>query len=129
MKLFSIFFTILGMMVICSQEVQASIGQVSLHEGNANIDRKNGEKSITVEKNLDVFSYDTVKTGNGRVGIKFLDDTKVELTEHSKLIIDDFVYDPNTNTGSLSLKASLGSVRYASGQIAKKSPQNIKILN
>ena len=43
------------------------------------------------------------------------------------LVIDEFVYDPNTNTGALSLKASLGSVRYASGQIAKNSKQNVKI--
>jgi hypothetical protein len=44
-----------------------------------------------------------------------------------KLIIDEFVYDPNTKTGSLSLKAALGTIRYASGQIAKTSPTNVQI--
>ena len=42
-------------------------------------------------------------------------------------MIDEFVYDPNTKTGALSLKASLGTVRYASGQIAKNQKQNVKI--
>jgi len=51
----------------------------------------------------------------------------VDITQHSKLIIDDFVYDPNAKTGKLSLKATLGTVRYASGQIAKNSAQNISI--
>ena len=105
----------------------ASIGEVTIHNGSAVIDRQDGDKDIEVEKELDVFSYDTVKTGKGQVGIKFIDDTRVDVTEHSKLIIDEFVYDPNTNTGKLSLKATLGTVRYASGQIAKNSAQNVNI--
>jgi len=105
----------------------ASIGEVALHKGNAVIDRQDGDKGIVVEQNLEVLSYDTVKTGNGKVVIVFVDDTKVDITEHSKLLIDEFVYDPNTKTGSLSLKATLGTVRYASGQIAKNSKQNVKI--
>jgi len=105
----------------------ASIGEVTIHNGSAVIDRQDGDKNIEVEKQLDVFSYDTVKTGQGQVGIKFIDDTRVDVTAHSKLIIDEFVYDPNTNTGKLSLKATLGTVRYASGQIAKNSAQNVEI--
>jgi len=104
-----------------------SIGDVTLSKGNSIIDRKDGEKDIKVEKDLDVFSYDTVKTGKGQVAIEFLDETRVDITQHSKLIIDDFVYDPNSKTGKLSLKATLGTVRYASGQIAKNSAQNISI--
>ena len=114
---------IIGLIII-SNSALASIGKVSEHKGKAEIDRKDGDKGITIQKDVEVFSYDTVKTGDGRTGITFVDDTKVELTEHSKLVIDEFVYDPNTNTGALSLKASLGSVRYASGQIAKNSKQN-----
>ena len=105
----------------------AFIGEVTLHKGNAVVDRQDGDKDIIVEKELDIFSYDTVKTGKGKVGIEFIDNTRVDVTEHSKLLIDEFIYDPNTKTGSLSLKATLGTVRYASGQIAKNSAQNVKI--
>ena len=104
-----------------------SIGDVTLSKGNSVIDRKDGERDVKVEKDLDIFSYDTVKTGKGQVAIEFLDETRVDITQHSKLIIDDFVYDPNAKTGKLSLKATLGTVRYASGQIAKNSAQNISI--
>ena len=104
-----------------------SIGDITLSKGNSVIDRKDGEKDIKVEKDLDVFSYDTVKTGKGQVAIEFLDETRVDITQNSKLIIDEFVYDPNSKTGKLSLKATLGTVRYASGQIAKNSAQNISI--
>ena len=124
---FIIGLILLTLTTLVSVNSFASIGEVALHKGNAVIDRKDGDQGVEVKKDLDVFSYDTVKTGNGKVGIVFVDNTKVDITEHSKLLIDEFVYDPNTKTGSLSLKATLGTVRYASGQIAKNSKQNVKI--
>ena len=101
------------------------IGDVILQTGNAVIEQ-DGE-DVKAEDDLDIFQYNTVKTGKGKVAIGFIDDTRVDVTEHSKLIIDEFVYDPNTKTGSLSLKAALGTIRYASGQIAKTSPTNVQI--
>jgi len=124
--LFTIGFILLTLTILAKNSF-ATIGEVTLHKGNAVVDRQDGDKGIEVQKDLDIFSYDTVKTGNGKVGIQFIDQTRVDVTEHSKLLIDEFIYDPNTNTGSLSLKATLGTVRYASGQIAKNSAQNVKI--
>ena len=104
-----------------------SIGNVDQLEGKGVVDRKDGDKNITIEQSLDILQYDTVKTGNGKVGILFVDDTRVDVTQHSKLIIDEFVFDPNTGKGKLNLSAKLGTIRYASGQIAKNSRQDIKI--
>lgn len=70
---------------------------------------------------------DTVKTQQGKIGITFEDKTKVQLTENSRLVIDDFVYDPKKSTGKLAVKVAMGTVRYASGQIAKNSPQNVAV--
>jgi glutamine phosphoribosylpyrophosphate amidotransferase len=70
---------------------------------------------------------DAVKTQAGKVGITFEDDTKVQVNENSKLVIDDFVYDPKSKSGKLGAKIALGTVRYASGQIAKNSPQNVAL--
>ena len=123
----ALLLTMCGMLVICSQEAKASIGEVTLHEGNGTIERKADGEEVTTETEVDVFSYDTVKTGKGKTGIEFIDDTRVDVTSHSKLIIDEFVYDPNSKTGKLSLKASLGTIRYASGQIAKNSATDVSI--
>jgi hypothetical protein len=71
---------------------------------------------------------DTVQTGNGVVGITFSDDTKVRVTEHSRLVIDDFVYDPKAkNSGKLAMKVAMGTVRYASGAVAKDNSKNVDI--
>ena len=71
---------------------------------------------------------DLLKTGEGKLGITFVDDTKVQMTENSKLVIDDFVYDPNQkDAGKLAIKVASGTARYASGQIAKNDPSKVKI--
>ena len=107
--------------------VYAKIGDVIEQKGVTNIDRKDGKKFESIKKDFDVESYDTIKTQNGRTAIQFVDETRVDVTENSKLVIDEFVFDPNSKSGTLSLKASFGTVRYASGQIAKNSRQNVKI--
>lgn len=71
---------------------------------------------------------DAVKTTAGKVGITFADDTKVQVNENSRLVIDDFVYDPKSSRGGkLAVNVVAGTVRYASGQIAKNSPQNVAV--
>lgn len=71
---------------------------------------------------------DTVQTGKGVVGITFEDDTKVRVTENSKLVIDDFVYDPKKKgAGKLALKVAIGTVRYASGNIAHENNKNVAV--
>jgi len=111
---------------LCSSLVYAqTIGDVIIQKGNAVIEQQ-GEEKVSIE-GLDVFSYDVVKTGDGRTAIEFVDETRVDVTEHSKLIIDEFVYDPANDLGSISIKASLGTIRYASGQIAKNYAQNVNI--
>jgi hypothetical protein len=71
---------------------------------------------------------DAVVTANSKVGITFKDDSRVEMTEQSKLVIDSFVYDSSKqDAGKLGLKIALGTARFASGQIAKHSPESLKI--
>lgn len=116
----------LSLLVLSTTQGLAAIGDVIEQKGNSMIERQGGEE-LLVDKGTGVESMDTVKTANGRTAIQFVDDTRVDVTEHSKLLIDEFVYDPNTKTGALNIKAALGTIRYASGQIAKNSRQNIKI--
>jgi len=118
-------WTIIILILFYATSLWGSIGNVDQVEGNGVIDRN--KTDITIEQELEIEQYDTVKTGNGKVGILFVDDTRVDVTQHSKLIIDEFVYDPNTKKGKLNLSAKLGTIRYASGQIAKTSRQDIVI--
>jgi len=70
---------------------------------------------------------DVVTTANSKTGITFKDDTKVIITEQSKLVIDTFVYDGEKKTGKLGIKMALGTIKYASGQIAKNDPTQVMV--
>ena len=70
---------------------------------------------------------DTVTTAKSRVTLSFEDKTTVKITEQSKLVIDDFVYDASKGTGKLAMRVALGTARYASGQIAKNNPQAVNV--
>jgi len=112
--------------ILFSTSAYGAIGNVIQHKGNASVERS-GEKS-ELKKGSDIEFKDNVRTGKGGVGITFIDDTNVAVSSHSSLVIDEFVYDPNSKTGSkLVMNIALGTVRYASGNIAKLSNQNVDI--
>ena len=103
----------------------ADIGSVTELKGTAII--KRGKDTVPISKGTLVELNDKVETKNGTVKIIFKDNTSVSVTESSALVIDDFVYDPKSNGGKLSLKAAAGTVRYVSGNIAHNNPNSVKI--
>ena len=113
-------------LILFSTSAYGAIGNVVKHKGNASVERSG--KSTVLEKGSEIEFKDNVRTGRGDVGITFVDDTNVAVSAHSSLVIDEFVYDPNSRTGSkLVMNIALGTVRYASGNIAKLSNQNVDI--
>ena len=113
-------------LILFSTSAYGAIGNVTQHKGNALVERS-GEKT-DLKKGSSIEFKDNVRTGKGDVGIKFIDDTNVAVSAHSSLVIDEFIYDPNSKTGSkLVMNIALGTVRYASGNIAKLSNQNVDI--
>lgn len=105
--------------------VFAAVGKVTEQTGPTEIIRD--KKSISASVNTGVEMNDTVSTARAKAELTFEDKTTVKLTEHSKIVIDDFVYDPKKGTGKLGMKMALGTARYASGQIAKNNPQQVAI--
>lgn len=104
----------------------AGVGKVTEQSGPMEIQRD--KQVIESQTSTEVEMQDAIVTARSRAQITFQDDTKVQITEQSKLVIDDFVYDPNkSDAGKVGLKVALGTARYASGQIAKNNPQSVKV--
>lgn len=112
-------------MLLTSQTNWAAVGKVSEQTGPTEIVRN--KKSLESKINAPVEMNDTIVTAKAKAKLTFEDNTTVNITEQSKLVIDDFVYDPNKGSGKLAMKVVLGTARYASGQIAKTSPQNVAV--
>lgn len=115
------------LLVVVSFNSYAEIGKVSEHKGTDCSLERNKEK-MSAQKGAGIESMDVYITGKCVGDITFKDDTKVKVNENSRLVIDDFVFDPNkSDAGKLALKVGMGTVRYASGQIAKNDPQKVAI--
>jgi hypothetical protein len=117
---------ILCLVALGSSSSHAAIGKVT-EQLNTPPSIQRDKQTLTGAKGTGVEMNDAIRTQQGKVGITFEDDTRVQVNENSKLVIDDFVYDPKSKAGKLGAKIALGTVRYASGQIAKNSPQNVAL--
>lgn len=82
---------------------------------------------VPIRPQLPIAKLDRVQTGNGRVEITFIDDSTVKVTEHSKLVIDDFVYSGKPSTSRMALKFASGTARFATGQSGKMNKGNINL--
>jgi hypothetical protein len=102
-----------------------AVGRVVEQTGPTEIVRN--KRSTPSSVNTTVEMNDTIVTARARARLEFDDKTQVNITEQSKIVIDEFVYDPKQGSGKLAMKMVQGTARYASGQIAKNSPQNVNV--
>ena len=104
--------------------LHADIGSITELRGVGQVLR---DKPYNTDLGFDIEQMDDVRTANGRIGITFIDDSKVRLTEHSKLVIDKVIFDPDPNKSQMSMKFASGTARFITGGIGKINKQNIKI--
>ena len=109
---------------IKAQAQAVDIGIVEQVSGYARIER---DKNYDVTANFGIQSYDKAETEAGRMGITFIDDTKIRITEHSKVVIDEFVFDPNPDNSKLALNFVKGTARFTSSLTNSISKKNIKL--
>ena len=89
------------------------------------ITNQNNEKLSNGSK---IFFGDTVISNqNSNAQILFLDQTILTLGEDTELTIDEFIYDPNSHDGSFVSNVKSGTVKFITGQISKKNPENLEV--
>jgi len=115
------------LLMLLSVPAYAGIGSITEFKGAGQI--KRAARAMPAAKGAGIEKNDTVSTNSqGKFKITFVDATTVSITENSKLVIDDFVFDGGkSNKGKLGLKVALGTVRYASGAIAHNNPGAVNI--
>lgn len=115
------------LLFVTTTTAYGAVGSVTEQAGTSAQIQRNKSK-LEVNKGTGVEMNDVVTTANTKLGLTFQDNTKVKLTEQSRLLIDDFVYDPKKKDASkLGMKVAIGTVRYASGQVAKNNPQAVAL--
>ena len=113
--------------IILPQIAFANVGVVTQQIGkDANISRD--KDTILVSEGVGINMNDTITTSKAKLRLTFEDNTKVSITQQSKLVIDDFIYDPSEpGTGKLAMNIAMGTVRYSSGAIARNNRENVRL--
>jgi len=106
------------------QAQAADIGDISELNGSAQIVR---DKPYDANLKFAIQSNDEAITANGRMAITFLDDSTVKLTEHSQLLIDEYIYDPDPSKAKMALTFGLGTARFITGNLNRIDKQNITL--
>ena len=103
------------------------IGQVSEAEGSVTATHPDGTQDALALGDS-VYQGDVLETGaKGTVSIVFVDDTIFSLNGDGRMVMDEMVYDPGTQTGAFNAVVVQGVFSFVSGQIAKTSPEGMTV--
>ena len=104
-----------------------SIGEVTSINGTVKATRVDGN-IFDLSIGDPVFQGDTIETtGDGSVGLVFIDKTTFSLSEGGKMVLDELVYDPSTGSGSMTVDMLEGAFSFISGEVAKTGPDAMQL--
>jgi hypothetical protein len=86
-----------------------------------------GSAGRTLTLGAEVVHKERIKTtAGGSLQILFLDRTTLNIGPNSDLVIDEYVFDPKTNTGKMSVSLGKGLMRFVGGQISHDGNATVK---
>jgi hypothetical protein len=104
----------------------AEIGQIKTATGEVTIMRNNVQQRARAGDLLE--AADIVITGaESSVGLTFIDNSRFSAGPHSRIELQQFRFNPTTQEGEFLTEVKRGTLAIISGQIAKQSPDAMKV--
>ena len=102
------------------------IGQIKTVTGEVIIIRSTVQQPARVGDLLEV--SDTLVTGaESSVGVTLIDNSRLSAGPHSRIELQQFRFNPTTQEGESLTEVKRGTLAIISGQIAKQSPEAMKV--
>ena len=114
--------------------VSKPIGKVVVATGSVTIERTSAvvvQASTTGQTGQAkvgdlVYQGDAVATGaDGRVGINFTDGSSFNLSHNARMVLDEFVYDPNSTSNASLFNLTKGTFTFVAGKVAKTGDMKV----
>lgn len=87
-----------------------------------------GGAKMALAENASIELNDLLSTGpDGALGAVFADGSTMSMGPRSRLVIDEFVFDPDHDRLSMVTRAMAGTFAFASGLIGKLAPQKVVV--
>ncbi len=102
-------------------------GAITIEHGDAVVVQANLPANAGETKAGDlVYKGDIVSTGaDGAIGITFSDGTAFNLSSNARMVLNEFVYDPNGKSNSTFFSLSKGTFTFVAGKIARTGDMKI----
>lgn len=114
-------------MLVASPAATAKVGVTSAVLPQASGQPPGGDFRV-LNIGQDIVADEKLETGpNGKAQLLFVDGSSLTVGPNSDIVVDEFVFDPNTKTGKLAFSATKGLFRLVGGKISKKTPVTIKL--
>jgi len=95
------------------------IGTIETQQGTVTAIRADGSR-VTLQQGDQVYQGDVIETGGGGgIGMTFADGTTFSLGEEGRMVLDELIYDPETDEGKSAFSVIQGAFSFVSGAIAK----------
>jgi len=108
------------------QAAANQIGQVATLQGSATVTRDKAATPIALRVNDPVFKNDTLATAaNSTLGITFDDQTTFSLSQNTRIVVNEFVYQENGGANAASFNVATGTAAFVASLVAKTG--NMKI--
>lgn len=106
---------------------ESPVGAIEEMSGSATVTRADGSvEQLTL--GTPIYNGDVVETSaEGAVNILFMDETSMAVSENARMAIDDYQYDPSTESGVTNLSVLKGVFVYTSGLIGRDDPDDVLI--
>ncbi|MCH1474156.1 MAG: FecR domain-containing protein, partial [Alphaproteobacteria bacterium] len=130
MRFISLFFGLVLSGSITAVSAAEFIGVAAALRGDViRVSAVQGDSDIgKVTSGTKIFLGDEIEVAaGGRMQIMLVDETVFTLGSGARLVIDEFVYDPATQAGSMTTNITKGAFRFVSGKLAKSSPKAMKV--
>lgn len=122
----SFYFVLFMTFMLVSMASATEIGQIKTIKGEVFLLRDNNRSQAKPGDLL--YQADVVETGkNGSVGITFIDNSRFSAGPNTRIELSQFSFNPTTHDGEFVTDMTSGTLAVISGQIAKRSPEAMKI--
>lgn len=103
------------------------VGRIEDLHGQATVTHPDGTKE-TLSEGSPIHQGDIIETSaDGAVNIVFIDETSFAVSKNAKLAIDQYVYDPSTESGETNFSVLRGLFVYTSGLVGRDDPDKVQI--
>jgi len=107
-----------------NQAADNSVGQVATLQGTATVTRNNAATALKIADSI--FKNDVLQTGaTSSLGVTFDDETTFSLSENTRIVVDEFVYQEGGRGNAAAFSVALGTAAFVASLVAKTGDMKI----